>query len=472
MSINAYDELEHIKKLLSEKLFIDAYTSVNIFIKTYGPLAEAIFLKAKISRRLKKFDESLKLFKSLNRTSEYKLESYWGQSMVYVALDKKEEAERLYTQIINYSQSLPIVRESNNSLKKILKEKITSKNLLLTTFPKHASNNVGDQLISFSTTKLIKSRFNDFNPMVEFRANNLDKYQGSIVENIIAPGFSICDKTYPELFGLYSNINILPNFYPIGCSFQHIEPSLEAFNSYTYSDDTLQFLKSITLKSGPLPCRDQLIVDMLKKHNVPAVYSGDMAIYDEKYLNTTFIPPKEINSIVFTIGHHEKYKEQSFEILKMIKDFSPKSKLYVSFHSKESAKSRIIADMAVSLGYEELHLYGDVKNLDVYDTIDLHIGYRLHGHISFLRRRKPSVLLVEDARSYGFAHTNGTKVGCIEAWSLESESPDTLAPLRAMSILDDLLKNKFQEYNTVFDFIDQTYNEFVSPYFDKIASKL
>ncbi len=472
MRIRTYDELEEIEQLISKKSFTDAYIAINIFIKKYGPLVEAIFLKAKISRRLRKFEESLKLFKSLNKTPEYTLESYWGQSMIYTALDEKEEAESLYTQIINYAEKLPIVRESNKALETILQDKITSKNLLLTTFPKHASNNVGDQLISFSTIELIKSRIADFDPIVEFRATNLDKYENTMVENIIAPGFSICDKTYPELFGLYSDIKNLPNFYPIGCSFQHIEPSFEAFDSYIYSDETLEFLKSITLKSGPLPCRDQLIVNMLNKHDVPAVYSGDMAIYDEKYLNTTFIPPKQINSIVFTVGHHDKYYEQAYEILEKNLEVFPNSKLYIAFHSKISPKLKKITEIALSLGYEELHLCGDVKNLNIYDEIDLHIGYRLHGHISFLRRRKPSILLIEDARSFGFAKTKGTRIGCFDIYDVKSQSILNTSCESVFKFLQQQLQNNFNEYNQIYKFIDKTYEEFIRPYFNQLSNKL
>ena len=448
--MNTHKELENIKQLASDKNFSLAYKELSKFIKDHGPISEAIFIKAKCARRLKKFDEALKLFRSLRNVPEYKIEAYWGESMIMKALGREEEAILCYEQIILLSKNMPVLRESKKALEKILKEKANNKNLLLTTFPKHASNNVGDQLISSSTISLIQSRIKNFNPIVEFRATNLDKYENTIVENIIAPGFSICDRTYPELYGLYSDIKKLPNFFPIGCSFQHTEPSFNAFDSYSYSKETLEFFKSITAKSGPLPCRDQLIVDMLIKHNISAVYSGDMAIYDEKHLNTIFIPPKEINSIVFTVGHHEKYYEQAAEILKMISKTFKNSKLYIAFHSKVSSKLKEITDLATSLGYKELHLYGDVKNLDIYNNIDLHIGYRLHGHISFLRRRKPSVLLIEDARSFGFANTKGTSFGCFDVYDVQLSKTIEDISNKILSFINKQIENDFREYENIF----------------------
>jgi len=207
LSINVYNELEHIKLLLSIKSFDEAYILVTSFIEKYGSLSEAVFVKAKISRRLRKFDELLELFKSLEKVSEYKLESYWGQSLIYTALKNDEDRKKYYENIVHFSTNIPLLKESKKLLKEIFDKNLTSSTLLLTTFPKHASNNVGDQLISSSTIELIKSKIPDFNPIIEFRVTNLDNYENSIVKNILAPGFFICNRTYPELYGLYSDID-------------------------------------------------------------------------------------------------------------------------------------------------------------------------------------------------------------------------------------------------------------------------
>lgn len=77
--------------------------------------------------------------------------------------------------------------------------------LLLTTFPGHKSQNVGDNLISYSAIKMITSRNANFKPITAFREQNLDKYEDGVLRNIIAPGFSVSDGVYPKLFGLYSD---------------------------------------------------------------------------------------------------------------------------------------------------------------------------------------------------------------------------------------------------------------------------
>ncbi|MCA8906343.1 MAG: polysaccharide pyruvyl transferase family protein [Rhodospirillaceae bacterium] len=345
--------------------------------------------------------------------------------------------------------------------------------LLLTTYPEHKSQNVGDNLIAQSTIRLIRQFNRDFDPTIVFRGKALDGFSKKKVRHIIAPGFSVANGVYPDLFPLYTDLNRLINFHPVGCSFQHIIPSRESFSASHYDDRTKEFLKLVVDRSGPLPCRDQLIADMLTQQlGLPAYYSGDMAIYDADYLGSDFAPPGEIQSLVFTVQHHLQYLEQSIELLKRIKAAFPGAKRYVALHSKPNAISSTVAARAAQLGFETLHQYGDIAKLEAYKAIDLHIGYRLHGHICFLRYRKPSILMVEDARSFGFAQTPGTAVGCFDAFDTGMGEPDAAAPARAMDFLQGEIAQGFQGYKPLFGFVDQTYREIVEPYFRSLAAQL
>lgn len=344
--------------------------------------------------------------------------------------------------------------------------------VVLTTFPEHKSMNVGDNLICSSTISLIKSRTPSFDPLILFREERMDHYADSSVTMIIAPGFSVSDRVYPSLYRLYSKLERMPYFVPVGCAFQHQIPAMRSFSNYQYAHETVDFLKFVAEYSGPLPCRDQLIVDLLLRYDVPAVYSGDMAIYDARLIGSEFVPPQKINSVVFTIQHYDSYFEQSLKLLELLQKHFSDARLYVAFHSKVGLRSRQVADHAMMLGFTELHLYGDVENLSVYDDIDLHVGYRLHGHISFLRRRKPSVLLIEDARSFGFAHTEGTSVGCFSAMLPDLSDPDMGTPNRVIDFVINQVSCGFQDYKSVFEFIDKTFSSFVSPFFDKLSTRI
>lgn len=345
--------------------------------------------------------------------------------------------------------------------------------ILLTTYPEHGSRNVGDRLISVSALKLIRRRIPDYDPVMVFREEPLERFDKQKIRSILAPGFSVNDASYPNLFKLYEDLEGVPElFYPIGCSFQHLVPRKDTYKNYKYSDETVAFLNAVTQGSGPLPCRDQLIVEMLRSHSVPAFYCGDLALYDENVIGSKFLPPKEIRSIAFTVQHKPKFIPQSFEILQLIKEEFPDVELYVVHHSQVNKNSQQVSEYAKSIGYIERDLSGDVSNLDFYSAIDLHIGYRLHGHISFLRRRKPSFLLIEDSRSFGIAQTGSLDVGTFCALDENGIDVCLNAPRKLMDYVVSQVGAEFSDYQHVFRFVDQSYNQVVGPYFDCLFKKI
>lgn len=343
---------------------------------------------------------------------------------------------------------------------------------MITTYPQERSRNVGDALISDSAIKLIRHRAPEYDPIFVFRGNSLDTIQGEI-RTILAPGFSVNDKVYPDLFRLYDDISRLPDaFFPVGCSFQNPSPTEETYAKYEHSKETVSFLKSITRNSGPLPCRDDLIVEMLKKNKIPAFYCGDLALYDDNMIGTRFSPPTEIKSVAFTIQHNPRFTRQSFEMLDLIRNEFPKSMLYVVHHSRKNMYSRAVSEYAFAIGFIEKDLSGRVQNLDFYDDVDLHIGYRLHGHISFLRRRKPSCLLVEDSRSFGISRTGSLGTGAFLALHSDAVTVDKDTPKRVIQFVRRQAVAGFEDYRELFTFIDKSYKDVVRPYFDLLSYKM
>ncbi len=347
---------------------------------------------------------------------------------------------------------------------------ITNK-ILLTTYPHHKSRNIGDNLITRSFIKLILNIDKNFNPVIHFREHSLIGYSKKNKQIIYAPGFSIVNDTYPMHYKLFPSLDRLKYFFPIGCSFQHQIPSMKSFLDYKYNQHTLDFLNYISQINGEIGCRDQLIVDLLKRNNIPAFYSGDMAIYDEKFINKEFNSPKEIKSLVVSIGHHQIYYEQLLELLKFLQKKYKNAKLFISLHSRPNNLNLSLANTAIQLGFNILNLSGDISNLELYENIDIHIGYRLHGHIYFLSQRKPSILLIEDARSYGLSRTNGTKTGCIDAFDEKQNLTNKTAVNQVKDLLEKSEFMRFKNYDKIFNFIDRSYSN-LSNYLNKKITEL
>ncbi|NIC04160.1 polysaccharide pyruvyl transferase family protein [Billgrantia bachuensis] len=342
--------------------------------------------------------------------------------------------------------------------------------ILLTTYPEKKSRNVGDNLISHSALKIAKSLDKNYAPSVYFRKKNLDEIQENI-KSILAPGFSVANKTYPKFYNLYSDLSQIKNFFPIGCSFQYPGVYLNVFDNFEYSNETLHFLERITKKHGALHCRDELIIALLKKHDIPSVYSGDMALYDPEMIGVHGKRIKDIKSIVFTVQHSPIYNKQAIRILKSLKEEFGSAELYISLHSRKNNNDKLIIEAAEALGYKTLELSGEVENLEVYKNVDLHVGYRLHGHIHFLRNRKPSVLIVEDVRSYGFFLTTGTSVGCFPSLRELDSTINMQLDHNICSFLRSQIDNQFEAYEALNEFIDLNYKKVIRPFYKNFIRK-
>ena len=112
---------------------------------------------------------------------------------------------------------------------------------------------------------------------------------------------------------------------------------------------------------------------------------------------------KNIKSVVFTTPYKPLYQKQALDVIRMISKKFPDAQKICSMHAGlDTIKTdRNIADYAQELGFEIRDVSSDVQKIHFYQSCDLHIGYRCHGHIMFLRNRIPSILINEDGRGRG-----------------------------------------------------------------------
>lgn len=346
-------------------------------------------------------------------------------------------------------------------------------NVLLTTFPSHKSRNVGDALITESAIQLVRYRVRDYRPEVLFREQSLDHFEKESIRTILLPGFSVNANSYPNFYSLFSDLSgVTGKIYLAGCSFQDPIPTDRTYSEYRYDERNTKFLKALQGNLGSIPCRDVMIKKMLEKNGIASSYMGDLALYDDKMISKKFRPPRSVRSIAFTIGHNKKFFSQSKKLLSLIKRDFKDAKLYVVHHSKPNNSSKKISDFATSLGYIEKDLSGSAENLDFYKEIDIHVGYRLHGHLYFLRNRKPSFLLAEDSRSFGISRSGALRTGILQALEEDGVTVNESAPYDLMKFVRSCIKDRFSSYYEVFNFIDDTYNSTVRPMFDRFCREI
>ena len=352
--------------------------------------------------------------------------------------------------------------------------------ILLTTYPAHGSGNVGDKLITDSFKELIKLIYTKYNKRVYFfelfRENDLTPILQCVnnTKGILMPGFAIRLNMYDSIYKLTPNLDdINIPYIPIGAGEGTFPSTVTNIITNRYNKKTIKFLKYISLHSpAGIGCRDPLVMKQFKYNGINNVeFVGDCAYYDIQMIHKPLKYNGTINTIVFTEPHMSIYKQQVYGIIDLIAKLFPKARKIYSLHSKLNGLRTMYSKYASKYDFEIIQSYSSNKKLDIYKNCDLHIGYRVHGYISFLRYRIPAVLLIEDSRGLGQSYSFNN-IGCFKAFVVNSNKmiPDMNLPSKVEKYIKSCITTNFVDYNGAIDIIDNTYNNNMLPFIKKCVS--
>ncbi|MBL9214309.1 MAG: polysaccharide pyruvyl transferase family protein [Opitutaceae bacterium] len=384
---------------------------------------------------------------------------------------------------------------------------------VLTTFPAgRASGNVGDQLIEIAVKRLVTRVRGTTEFLTIFREDPLDERLDEInaTAAVLLPGFPIRDvPMYPGCYRLVPDLDrIKVPLIPVGANWNVYPGDGFSRNALRYSPETTAFLRRVADGVPQFSCREFHVCEVLRRHGITnSVMTGDPAWYDPDFLHVPLHTPATIERLVYSPPLSAFYLAQGLAVLEMLAETFPRAKRYCAMHLAD-AKSTTFTDRrptndasmrldiaeknarirarARELGFEVLELAGNVAGLDFYRECDLHVGYECHAHLGFLRQRRPSVLIAEDARGVGFNYTLGTG-GCdgflrrkledaprpreggtsgycvtAEEFAIAPAHPDVAAQVR--QYLREELDTGFRRYQGLAKLIDETYDRAMLPF--------
>lgn len=380
---------------------------------------------------------------------------------------------------------------------------------VLSTFPPHASGNVGDKLLEEQVQHLIRKErgIDDFNVVFRERgfSSTLDQLNKS--DAVILPAFAIRELIHPNTYRLTENLDdIEPPIIPVASNWTHYPGDKLGNETHEYQPETVRFLQRLANQPelDGFTTRDLYTKRILERHGFDARLVGDLGWYHDDYLGHDMRVPESIDHIVMTTPHNSHYVEQAKEVMDMLVEEYPDATHTCSFHSVLSDSDKRLRTLAEDRGFEIVLASHDTSNLEFYDNCDLHVGYRLHGHISFLRRRLPSVLVGEDGRGNGFNATLGTagfpatrrrlgprpadivqsfgqalpgkglrKVVQKTGWSPRPyreliAPPDPTVPEKIRQFLQQEQTNGFESYEAVPELFDETYKNTMKPFLESL----
>lgn len=280
-------------------------------------------------------------------------------------------------------------------------------------FPSESSQNVGDKLIGEAATNIIEQTTND-EVIAYFDEQDLLDNVEDINESkaLFIPAFGIRSSIWrPKLAEAINNGKIEVPIIPMGAAWSDFPGDYDQItsNKYpNYSTDVIDFYRTVVDSAPVASSRDYYTQRVLSQINISTEMVGDCAWYDLNNIGNKMYRPKNIDSLVVTDPHQSQYYSQMLKLMEKLKSNYTDAKRYFCVHGvSESRNINNIILKAEKLGFEYKNMSNDVSNLDLYSNCDLHVGYRVHGHVGFLRQRRPSVLLCEDGRGLGFTETLG-----------------------------------------------------------------
>lgn len=281
-----------------------------------------------------------------------------------------------------------------------------------------AIKNIGDFLIFDSAKKLIKkyvseniielNRWEDHSDKIDL----LNSSRGIIICG--GPGFA--RNMYPDVYPIVKDLSELKvPITTLGVGWSG-KPTMNP-NEFEFSENSKRLLDYIQKSNSKLSCRDVITEKILNANGYEnTIMTGCPVWYREQDTSTNLNRNiSEIKEIVFTTPANRKLTKQTLKVIDIIKQKFPKAEVVVSFHRgifpglqtglRNAAAYLSMSGYSLLKGFSVKDVSGDLKKMDFYQDADLHIGYRVHGHLFFLANGLPSILFSEDGRGIGMSRT-------------------------------------------------------------------
>lgn len=286
-----------------------------------------------------------------------------------------------------------------------------------------ALRNMGDFLI-YDRTKALLRKHKGMQDYMEIhsRRESLDSRLGEVNSTkavIICGGPGTVWNMYPRTYPLASNLDdIKVPIVIMGSGWYGVPGDDATLEQYGFNASTKGLFEKIGRQGNMIGVRDYLTESALKNNGITNVtMTGCPSWYDLEHLDDDFEAPAAIRTVVFTPPARRIFQEQAVQVMKVLRRLFPGTRLICSFHrgieadeqtSEEDARwMGQLALAAGELGYEVMDTSYGLENVNFYEECDLHVGYRVHGHIYFLAKRKPSFLIHEDGRGRGASEALG-----------------------------------------------------------------
>lgn len=356
-----------------------------------------------------------------------------------------------------------------------------------------AYKNAGDFLIVKRCKELLKYVYPECEIAEYERRKPLEEHLKEINASdvlVMAGGPAYVEKLYPNIMPLTRNLDdIKVPIFAMAMGWNGVDNFPNTIYHYALSQETCKLLQRISADGYQLGCRDWYSKNVLKSNGIEnSVMTGCAAWY-----NLPYVREKEIrgNYEIQRIGVSEPARTQNYgaylELLKYLQKKFPKAEIMPVFHrgvgadqytsDKQGKMLKQLSEKIKQLGMEIKDISYSADGFSIYDSCDLHIGYRVHAHIYNLSCRHKSILVEEDSRGAGVNSALG--LNGIRSYKMKSVVTNNMIVKRGLRKFETSSEYVIKEID---DYIEQLeedgYQEFkfaferMNFYFEKMIAHL
>jgi len=291
--------------------------------------------------------------------------------------------------------------------------------VVISTYPKHGSMNIGDHLITscvMSTLSNPGSPDSNVKVTVAFRKARWADIRGEVerADHVVFACLAIrpllVESVYPTL----------PQIMASGVPFSGISSGTElpvGENDATLFEAldsrTMEVLAEFNERAEVFTTRGLLSQEFCVRNGLgKARFTGDIAFLAGRMDNGEWPDevegPVDVRDIVISDPHYAKAYTPAFErLLDTMYTIFPRARVRVALHGRNT----IIEEVSMAKGYEVIPIYKSPEDgLGVYRSADLHVGFRVHGHVSALSHGRISYLAEQDGRGADYGATLSRRV--------------------------------------------------------------
>lgn len=328
---------------------------------------------------------------------------------------------------------------------------------IVSTYRNRGTRNIGDRLIAHSLRKILDDNYGkELSVSTVFRAAEWDEVEPELskADHIIFACVPIRSK-FEERIIPYAR-RIINGSTPYSVLAAGTDMPVKDDGNFLTSIDEESITIVRELGRGAKKFTTRGILSQAFCHGIGienSVYEGDVAFYYPETYGLDFTAPSKISRIVISDPHRTpSYLESLKCLIDGAAELLPKAKVTVALHGQNDETEKFCRENGIDV--ESIYKEPD-NGLSIYDRCDLHVGYRVHAHVSALSRRVPSYLLEQDGRGadYGLSLSRKVSVPHFLQRFHKSETStnprgSTAAPQQILSIIAHDMTTEFDRFRS------------------------